>query len=260
LLLLVVAFCGFFFNRTMAAQRVLDQTRLLLGSQAAKTLQALLGDAHHRGTGITATVIAAITLFFGASGVFVELRYSLNAIWDAPTLRDSGWRCLVKDRLFSFAMVLGCGVFLLASVLVSTAFALAERFATDFVPVPAAVAGEALNLAISLVLLTLFFALLYKTVPDVAIQWRDVGIGAAVTAVFFVAGKGLLSVYLTKAAVGSTYGAAGSLVAFIVWLYYSAQIFFFGAVFTRVYAEFRSPSPRVQAAGAGRGTVSNALK
>jgi membrane protein len=252
LMLLTVALCGIMLNQTVAEARVLDQTRMLMGGQAARTLQGLIGDAQHRGSGIAATVVALITLIFGASGVFMELRYALNTIWDAPVQAGGGWRSMLKDKLVSFAMVLGCGLFLLTSVLVSAAFAVAERFATNLIPLSAAIAGEILNLVVSLILLTVLFGLLYKVVPNVAIHWQDVGVGAAATAVLFVIGKGLLSIYLTKAAVGSTYGAAGSLVAFIVWIYYSAQIFFFGAVFTRVYAESRMAAPRARAVEAGR--------
>lgn len=237
LAILVVAICGVVLNRTTAEYQVLSQTRQLLGSNAAATLKQLIDNTQHRNTGILATVVAFVTLFFGASGVFLELRSSLNTIWDAPAVQTSAVWSVVKDRLASFAMVAGLGIFLLTSLLVTTVFGILEKFATGLLPVPAAVSEEILNFLISLVTLGVLFALVYKLIPNVPVRWRDVGVGAGVTAALFTIGKTLLALYLTTAGVGSAYGAAGSLVAFVVWIYYSAQIFFFGAVFTRVYAE-----------------------
>ncbi len=237
LMILIVAICGIVLGRSSAERQVLEQTRQLMGPSGANTLQSLIDNAHHAGSGFVATIIALVTLLFGASGVFLELRESLNNIWDAPPQPGGGWRGMVKQRLTSFAMVLALGFLLLASLLLSAGFAVVEKFARDFVPLPAAILAEVANFVVSLFALAVLFALIYKFVPNVPIDWRDVGIGAAVTAFLFTIGKSLLAVYLSTAAVGSTYGAAGSLVALVVWVYYSAQIFFFGAMFTRVYAE-----------------------
>jgi membrane protein len=177
-----------------------------------------------------------VTVLFGASGVFVELRESLNTIWDAPKQVSTTLRSFIRQRLSSFGMVLGLALVLMASLVLSTLFAIFQRFFADFFPVHMAILSEVANLAFSLAAISVLFALVFKYVPDVAIDWRDVGIGAVFTALLFTIGKAVLAMYFATVGVGSTYGAAGSLVALIIWVYYSAQIFFFGAIFTHEYA------------------------
>ncbi|MDQ2839456.1 MAG: YihY/virulence factor BrkB family protein [Acidobacteriota bacterium] len=236
LLILIVGICGLVFDKNHAEQQLLTQVRDMVGPSATKSLQAVLNNAHRPGSGIVASVIALVTLLFGASGVFVELRDSLNTIWDAPPKPSSGWRGLIWQRIVSFGMVLALGFLLLVSLVLSATLAVVTNFFDGFVPLRAAILGEAANFIVPLLAISVLFALIFKFVPDVPIRWRDVVIGAIATAVLFQIGKALLALYLATAAVGSTYGAAGSLVAFVVWVYYSAQIFLFGAVFTRVYA------------------------
>lgn len=260
LAMLLIAVSGFFLKESVAEQRILDQTQMLMGEQAALTLHGLIMNSQHRGSGLLATGIALITLIFGASGVFAELRVALNTIWDAPPPARTGWRGAMRGKLTSFVMVLGCGLFVMLSAIVTAVVAVAQKFASELVPEPAAIATEALNMGVSLVLLTICFAVIYKTVPTVAVAWRDAIVGALVTAVLFVIGRALLTLYLTKAAVGSAYGAAGSLVALIVWVYYSAQIFFFGAMFTRVYSEIERPRRAANSAAAVGESASDALK
>lgn len=235
LLVLLVGICGLVFKRS-AEQHLVQQVAALAGSSSAKTIQTLLDSAHHA-NGTLATIIALATLLFGASGVFMELRSSLNIIWDVPARLTSTWRDFVSERLVSFAMIVALGFLLLVSLIASAAISLLEKFFSDFVPLHFAILTELANFGISLVGLAVLFALIFKFVPDLPIHWRDVAIGAIATAVLFTVGKALLGLYLGTAGVGSTYGAAGSLVALVVWVYYSAQIFFFGAVFTRVYAD-----------------------
>lgn len=234
LMILIVAICGLVFRHS-AEQEVLAEAERYVGAGGAATLKMLLASSHHRGTGIFASVIAIVTLLFGASGVFTELQSSLNAIWDVPTRGGSGVRGIIAQRLGAFLMVLALGVLLLASLLVTTALAIAQQFATTYVHFPA-FTGELVNIVTSLAVLIVFFALIYRFVPQVHVEWRDVWIGAVATAFLFILGKTLLALYFSTAAVGSTYGAAGSVVALVVWVYYSAQIFFFGAVFTRIFA------------------------
>jgi membrane protein len=237
LIVLLVAICGLVLDKAVAQQELLRQIRALAGANIAGTVKLLIQNTHQHGTGLLASFIALLTLFFGASGVFVELRESLNTIWDAKTQAGDGIWGFVWQRLASFLMVLVLGLLLTASLAVSAAMVVVEKFFTHLIPLNTAIVAELLNFGLSVLSLALLFALVYKFVPDVSIAWRDVSIGALFTAVFFVIGKSLLALYLTTAAVGSTYGAAGSLVALVVWVYYSAQIFFFGAVFTRVYSE-----------------------
>lgn len=237
LLILIVAICGLVFDRNTAEGQLVDQVGAVAGYATAKTLKSLIDNAHHTGTGVFASAIALVTLFFGASGVFMELRDSLNIIWDAPPSRSSGWRGLIGQRLASFGMVLALGFLLLMSLILSTVLTATEKLFHGYLPVGTAIWSEVTNFVILLVAVSVLFALIFKFVPEVPIAWRDVTIGAIATAVLFDIGKALLALYLGTAAVGSTYGAAGSLMAFVVWVYYSAQIFFFGAVFTKVYAD-----------------------
>ncbi|MDQ2773981.1 MAG: YihY/virulence factor BrkB family protein [Acidobacteriota bacterium] len=239
LMIVVVAICGLVFKNS-AETDVLRQTADVMGPAAAKTLKGILDNSHHAGSGVFATVVALVTLLFGASGVFMELRSALNRIWEVPPRVSARWRGAVSQRLMSFAMVLALGILLLVSLLLSAAFAMVQKFATGYLPPLAAITGEILNFVVSTVALGVLFSLIFRLVPERRLPWHVVTTGGAVTAVLFSIGKSLLAIYLTTAAVGSTYGAAGSLVAFIVWVYYSAQIFFFGAVFTKVYADSRA--------------------
>jgi membrane protein len=236
LVVLVVAICGFFLSRSTAEQELLGQARQLVGYSGANTLRSLVDNASQTREGLVASSIAIITLIFGASGVFVELRDSLNTIWDAPEAAG-GVKGFVVRRLATFGMVLALGFLLLVSLLISAAIAFVEHYFMRFLPSSTAYVGEVANVIISLIAITILFALIFKFVPDVPIDWRDVTIGAVVTAVLFTIGRALLAFYMATAGVGSTYGAAGSLVALLVWVYYSAQIFLFGAVFTRIYAD-----------------------
>jgi membrane protein len=237
--IVLVAICRLVFTRSAAESNLLRQLQAIVGYSAATTLQSVFDATHHRESGVIAGVVAIITLFLGASGVFVELRDSLNLIWDARVSTWRGWRALVTQRLTSFAAVLGLGFLLLVSLILSAALGVIGRFFGDLVPASTAIRGEVVNLVISPLAAAVLFALIFKFVPDVAIDWRDVVVGAVVTSILFSIGRGALSFYLRTAGIGSAYGAAGSLVAFVVWVYYSAQIFFFGAILTRVYADKR---------------------
>jgi membrane protein len=238
LVILVVALCGIVFNRTAAEHELLLQIQAMAGSTAANTVRMLLENAREAGSGITATGIALLALLFGASGVFVELRASLNTIWDAPPRRSPMWRDLIWQRLVSFGMVFALTVLLLTSLTISAALTVAGKFFRELVPLHAAIIDGVMESIVSFAAIWGLFALIFKFVPDVPIAWRDVRIGAGATALFFIAGKSVLALYIGTAGVGSTYGAAGSIIALVVWVYYSAQIFFFGAEFTRMYADF----------------------
>ncbi len=259
LIILFVAICGLIFGTKGAEQQLLRETAAVIGRGGAGVLKTLIENSHHPKAGIIATAIAIVTLLFGASGVFVELRDSLDTIWNASRQASAGWRGLLWQRVLAFGMVLGLGLLLLLSLCVSAAFAIIQKYFTGFIPLHAAIFGEVLNFVISVCAIGLLFALVFKFVPAVPIDWRDVAIGAAATSILFMIGKSLLAIFLTTAGVGSTYGAAGSLVAFVVWVYYSAQIFLFGAIFTRVYADrlgsrqaAPEPTQKTQSAGSTR--------
>ncbi len=245
LLILVVAICGLVFSEATAQQQVLAQVRSIAGATGEKTVSSLIQSAHKPSSGILATTVAFITLLTGASGVFMELRDSLNTIWDAPASTASGIAAIIWQRIVSFGMVLSLGLLLLVSLIASAAIALVENFFADLVPMHFAVVGRIADFTLSSIGILVLFGLIFKYVPNIRIAWRDVAIGAVFTAALFIVGRTLLGIYMLKVGVGSTYGAAGSLVALVVWVYYSAQIFFFGATFTRVYADrFGSLSKR----------------
>jgi membrane protein len=236
LLVVCIGIAGLVFGPKAAQDQISIQLQNVVGSQSAEALQSLLAHAGQRSEGITAAVIGFVLLLFGASGVFGELRDSLNLVWGAQSTSGAGLMGMLKYRFVSFAMVLGVGFLLLVSLVLSAAIAAAGKFFTHFLPASEPLLHVSSSL-FSFVVITVLFALLYKVVPDVPIQWRDVWIGAGVTSLLFAIGKFLIGLYLGKASVGSAYGAAGSLVVFIVWVYYSAQIFFLGAEFTHVFAE-----------------------
>jgi membrane protein len=236
LLILAVAICGIVFSRSTVEQNLLRQVEQIVGTYSAGIVKSLIEHSHQTKSGVVASVTAVLTLFFGASGVFAELRDSLNLIWDAPR-RFEGWRGMVWQRILSFGMVLALGFLLLVSLILSAGFSLVAKFFGDLIPANAVLFGELSNVLLTFLVISVFFALIFKFVPDTDICWRDVIVGAVLTAVLFGIGRTLLTLYLRTAGVGSPYGAAGSVVALVVWIYYSAQIFFYGAVLTRVYAD-----------------------
>ncbi|MGI8958593.1 MAG: YihY/virulence factor BrkB family protein [Bryobacteraceae bacterium] len=236
LLILTAAVIALVFSKETVHKNLIDQAQQMMGTRGADIVKSLLANAQQPASGIFASVVAFLTLLFGASGVFIELRNALNTIWEVKPQSSAGWKGMLKERLFSFSMVLSIGFLLLVSLLLSAALAFIGKFFGQVVPIPPAVL-EAVNFLVSFIVITGLFALMFKFVPAVHIRWRDVLIGAVGTAFLFTIGKFLLGLYLGKASVGSAYGAAGSLVALIVWVYYSAQIFFFGAEFTRVYSD-----------------------
>jgi membrane protein len=236
LLVLTVAVVALVFDQQRAQAGLIDQARQMVGDRGADTVKSLLSHAQKLSSGFIASILAFVTLLFGASGVFAELRDALNIIWDAQPTHESGLTGLIKQRLFLFGMVLSVGFLLLVSLMISAGLALLGKFFSQLLPLPAFV-FEILNFAVSFLVIAVLFALLFKFVPARQISWQDVRIGAIGTAILFTLGKSVLGFYLGKASVGSAYGAAGLLVAVIVWVYYPAQIFFFGAQFTRVYAD-----------------------
>lgn len=195
----------------------------------------MLASGQKASAGIFATVIGLFTLLFGASGVFNELRSALNLIWEADPKKSEGLWGMLRERVFSLGMVFSVGFVLLVSLLASAGLAATAKFFNGLLPIPPLILGV-FNFLLSFAGIALLFALIFKYVPEVKVTWKDVRLGALITALFFTIGKSLLGLYFGKASPGSAYGAAGSLVVGVVWVYYSAQIFFFGAEFTHVYS------------------------
>lgn len=231
----IVAIYGLAFTHGTAEQQLLNQAQMMLGYTGVNAIKALNDNLQHAKNGPVAAILAGVVLVLGASGVFVELRDSLNTIWDAPP-ESGGVKQIVLRRIVSVALVAALGLLLLMSLMLGAILHMVQVAVVKFLPSDTASLGEFANLFLSFLAMACLFALIFKVIPDVPIDWRDVGIGALATAFLFTLGRALLSLYFSKAAVGSAYGTAGSLVAFVVWIYYSAQIFLLGAVLTRVYA------------------------
>jgi membrane protein len=234
LLIVALAIAGLVFGRDAARGAIISQLGGLVGSEGAQVIQTVLTKAQSPSSGIIASVLGIVTLLFGASGVFSALRNALNRIWDAKP-KEGGFMATVRAQFLSFGMVLGIGFLLLVSLVLSAGLAAMGKYLGGILPVPPAVL-EIINLLVTFAVVTLLFALIYRVLPSVSIPWSDVWIGAAVTALLFSLGKFCIGLYLGKASVGSAYGAAGSLIVLLVWVYYSAQIFLFGAEFTHVYS------------------------
>ena len=236
LLIIAIAMAGLVFGQEAAQGQIFEQLRGLLGEASAKAMQDMVQDANAKpATGVVATLIGVVTLLFGASGVFGQLQTSLNAIWDVEPKPGRGILGLVRDRILSFGFILVVGFLLLVSLLLTAAVALVAQWFGGMLPAMETLA-QILNFVVSLAVITLLFAMIFKFLPDAKIAWHDVWIGAFITALLFTVGKLALGLYLGKSGVGSSYGAAGSLIVLLLWVYYSSQILFFGAEFTQVYA------------------------
>ena len=234
LLVLMVSIAGVFFRRTLIQSGLMWQVENLMGNVGASIVRPLL-DSSHAATGIIAGILSLLTLLVGASGVFLELRNSLDTVWGVRPQYGSGLMSLVRERLFAFLMVLGAGLVLSVSLLLTAILATPVGLLMRYVPSSGLLAGI-FSAVISLAAMAFVFALIYKVVPDAYIRWSDVWIGALATSVLFAAGKWVIALYLSHAGIGSPYAAAGSLIVFLTWVYYSVQIFLLGAEFTHEYA------------------------
>jgi membrane protein len=257
LLIIAIAVAGMVFGRQAAEGQIVAQIKDTIGDRSAAAVEDLIRNASNPTASTVATLVGIATLLFGASGAFIQLQDSLNTIWKVKPKPGRGLVNFIRDRLLSFAMVLGIGFLLLVSLLLSTALTAVSNFLSSTWLPGGEWAWTILNGVLSLVVITLLFAMIYKVLPDVTLAWKDVWIGAIVTAVLFTLGKYLIGLYLGRAGVASPFGAAGSLVLVLVWVYYSSQIVLLGAEFTRVCAlkcgmkvtpmenaEFITPEPR----------------
>jgi membrane protein len=205
-----------------------------VGKAGGEVITQTIDNANKGGANIIATTIGIITLLLGASGVFGQLKDALNTIWEVEPKPGQGILATIKDRFFSFTMVLGTGFLLLVSLVVNAAVASLGTYLNNILP-GGQLLGQILSVVLTFVIIAVMFALLFKFLPDVKIAWSDVWIGAAITSVLFGLGQLALSFYLSLSNVGSAFGATGSLVVVLVWIYYSAQIMLLGAEFTQVY-------------------------
>ena len=235
LMVIVIAIAGWVFGAKAASDGITGQIQGFVGHDAAKMIQDMVQSAHKPAQGVIAGVISVVTLLFGATGVFAEIRDSLNTIWHVDVNQQSGVWNWIKSRYLSIGMVLAVGFLLLVSLVVSAVLAGAFKYFGGFIPVPEFLL-HVVEFVISLAVLTGLFAMMFAILPAAKLGWSDVEFGALATALLFAVGKLAIGMYLGKTISASTYGAAASVMLVVAWIYYSALIFYFGAELTRAYA------------------------
>nr|WP_295832756.1 YihY/virulence factor BrkB family protein [uncultured Azospirillum sp.] len=236
LAILVIALAGLVFGDEAARGALVDQLTALVGHDAGETVQGMIARAGERETGIVASVIGIGTIIVGATTVFVELQTALNRIWRVAAPQESTITWLVRVRLKALALIGAIGFLLIVSLVVSAALAAAGRWAAGYLPAMPSLLWL-VDMVTSWAVLTGLFAMIYRILPDTYIRWTDVWLGAAANAFLFAVGKFLIGFYIATSGVVSVYGAAGSFVLILLWVYYSAVIFLFGAELTRAYSE-----------------------
>jgi membrane protein len=235
ILVLVIAIAGFFYGNDAAQGQLLDELRGLVGKQGAETIQAILAGARNKESGKLATIIATALLLVGATSAFAELKDSLDEIWGVPPPKDATWWDTVRTRLLSFGLILTLGLLLIFTLVVSAALSLLEKYLGGMWHSATVILGWVAS-GISFLVIAVMFGAIYKLLPRVKLSWHDVTIGALGTAIMFTLGKFAIGLYIGNSGTASSFGAAGSLIALLLWVYYSAQIFFLGAEFARQYA------------------------
>jgi membrane protein len=240
LLVIVITVAGAVFGVDAARGAIVGQIAGLVGVPAAETIQALLTTAQQTTTSIFATLVGLVTMLVGATTILVELQDDLDHIWKAPRREGSSLLAIIRARILSLGMILGVGFLLLISLVLSGVIAAFGAYSESHFPGAALPLLYLWNPVLSVGAITVLFAMLYKWLPNVRIAWKDVWMGAFITAILFSAGRFAIGLYLGRSAISSAYGAAGTLAVLLLWLYYSAQVFLFGAEFTCLYATHRA--------------------
>ena len=235
LLVIAISIAGSVFGQEAAQGEIVQQINQLVGQQGAEAIETAIANADRPQLGSIASIISLILLFVGASGVFAQLQQALNTVWNVKAKPDEGIWGFIRKRLLSFGMVLAIGFLLLVSLIISAMLSGIGKLQVNLLPGFTSI-WQVANFALSFGSIALLFALIYKLLPDVEIRWKDVVVGSVITALLFTVGKFLIGLYLGRGSLGSAYGAAGSLVVFLAWVFYSAQILLFGAELTQVYA------------------------
>jgi membrane protein len=238
LLLLLISLVGFFLGKEAIQGELFSEINGLVGNQAAAQIQDMIKNLELSGKTTTAAIIGIVTLIIGATSVFGEIQDSINIIWRVKAKPKRGWLKLIKDRLLSSSLIVGLGFLLIVSLVLNGALQALNDMLRDYFPDVTVIIFNILNIIISFGVITLLFGVIFKVLPDVKIHWKDVRVGAFFTACLFMLGRFLIGLYIETAGTASTYGAAGSLIIILVWVYYTAAILYFGAEFTRVYADF----------------------
>jgi membrane protein len=235
ILVLVIAVAGFFYGAEAAQGQLIGELRGLVGPKGAQTIEAILAGAQNKDSGLFATIVATVLLVIGATTAFAELKDSLDEIWGVPPPKDASWWDTVRTRLLSFGLILTLALLLMTSLVVSAALTVAEKFIGGYWHNATVIFGW-VAWAFSFLVIATLFGVIYKLLPRIKLSWHDVTIGALGTAIMFTLGKYAIGLYIGNSGTTNSFGAAGSLIALLLWVYYSAQIFFLGAEFARQYA------------------------
>jgi membrane protein len=237
LLVIIINIAGYFFGDEAVTQKISGQVGALIGADTAKTVEAIIARASQHKDFTLSSLIGIATLIFGANGVFYQLQQTLNLVWEVKPQPKQMFVKLVMDRVFSFGLILAVGFLLLVSLVLSTMLTALSDWVATYLSDQLNIVFRLLDVSLSLAVITFLFAAIFKFLPDADIEWKDVWIGALVTAVLFVLAKFGISLYFANADPASTYGAAGSIILIMLWVTYAGMILLFGAEFTRVYAE-----------------------
>jgi membrane protein len=234
-LIIAVSVAGFVFGEKAAQGEIVRQFQGLMGTQGAMAIETIIHSTNQPALGVFATMLGLLAILVGASGAFNELQDALNTIWKVDSRTQSFWTVTFRQRFFSLSLVIATGFLLLTSLVITAALSAAGRLASNMLSMPGLLL-QSMNFVFSFGIITILFALILKFIPDTTIQWRDIWIGAVVASLLFTVGKVIIGFFLGHSALASAYGAAASLVIFLIWIYYSAQILLFGAELTRAYA------------------------
>lgn len=238
LLLLMISLAGIFFGEEAVRGHLFGEINGLIGNQAAAQVQDMIKNLELSGKSTTAVIIGAVTLIIGATTVFSEIQDSINIIWRVKAKPKRGWVKIIKDRLLSSSIIIGLGFLLIVSLLINGMLKALNQWLVNIFPDVTVILFNVLDVFLSFAVISLLFGAIFKILPDVKIHWRDVRMGAFFTACLFMLGRYLIGLYIETTGTASTYGAAGSLIIILVWVYYTAAIMYLGAEFTRAYADF----------------------
>jgi membrane protein len=237
LLIMLISLASLFYGEDAINRKLFQEINGLVGNQAALQIQDILRKISLENNSTIAVILGVITLFIGATGVFVEMQDSINQIWRVKAKPEKGWKQLLINRVLSFSMIISLGFLLIASLIINGLILALSDQLTQYFPHLTIVVINVFNVGLTFIIISALFSVIFKFLPDVEIGWKDVRIGAFFTATLFIVGKFLIGIYIEKVGPGSAYGAAGSIIVILVWVYYTAAILYFGAEFTQVYSE-----------------------
>ena len=238
LLLLLISLAGIFFGRKAVQGQVFNEINGLIGNQAAAQIQEIIKNMELSGKTSSAVIIGSIILIIGATSVFVEIQESINMIWKVKAKPKRGWVKLLKDRLLSSSLIVGLSFLLIVTFMINGLLLTLNDWMKSYFPDVTILLFQIINFILGFAVITTLFAVIFKVLPDAKISWKEVRFGAFFTACLFMLGRFLIGIYITRSNTGLAFGAAGSLIVILVWVYYTAAILYLGAEFTRVYAEF----------------------